>query len=53
MIAIGAVTGLTYLFFHFVSLKLSSDWFFMHFSDHISVYIYIYIYIYIYLYILG
>ena len=42
MVAVGAVTGLIYLFCHFVSLKLCSDWLFWHYSDHISVYIYIY-----------
>ena len=39
MVAVGAVTGLIYLFCHFVSLKLCSDWLFWHYSDHISVYI--------------
>ena len=50
MIAIGAVTGLIYLFCHFVSFKLCSNWLFWHCLDHISVYIYVYIYIYIYIY---
>ena len=40
MIAAGTVTGLIYLFCHFVSFKLCSDWLFWHYSDHISVYIY-------------
>ena len=40
MIAIGAVTGLIYLFCHLVSFKLCSGWLFWHHSDHISVYKY-------------
>ena len=40
MIPIGAVTGLIYLFYYFVSFTLCSDWLLWHYSDRVSVYIY-------------
>ena len=52
LIAIGVVTGFIYLFCHFVSFKMCSDWLFWHYSDHVSVYIYIHIYVHIYIYII-